>query len=67
METENFEVLNIKCGGCVEAIRNGLLALPGIDEVHVDQPTGRVAASGTGLSRQQISGALAELGYPERS
>ena len=59
-----LQASNIKCGGCVEAIRSGLTPLPGVDEVEVDIKTGAVAVTGEQLDEQHIVAVLAELGYP---
>jgi len=64
---EQFQVQNVKCGGCVIAIQTGLQELDGVSEVAVDIPSGQVTITGTALSREQLSAKLAALGYPERS
>ena len=63
---EQFQVQNVKCGGCVTAIQDGLQTLDGVSDVVVDIPTGQVTVTGTTLSRAQLSDKLAALGYPER-
>jgi len=63
---EQFQVQNVKCGGCVIAIQTGLQTLDGVSEVAVDIPSGQVTVTGTTLSRAQLSDKLAALGYPER-
>ncbi len=65
MGTEIFKVQNVKCGGCVKAIIDGLTALPQVEEVNVTVEDGRVTVSGDGISRPALAGKLAELGYPE--
>lgn len=65
MQTEEFTVSNVKCGGCASAIQNGLQGLPGVETVEVSVQDGRVTVTGEGLSREDLSGKLAELGYPE--
>jgi copper chaperone CopZ len=65
MQSEQFTVQNIKCGGCVSAIENGLKGLSGISEVTVTIEGGRVEVRGEALERAAISAKLAELGYPE--
>ncbi len=65
METEIFTVKNIKCGGCVANVQKGLQALPGVANVEVVIEGGQVTVTGTGLSREQITAKLGELGYPE--
>ncbi len=63
---EQFQVQNVKCGGCVSAIQTGLQALEGVTGVTVDIPSGQVDVTGTTLSRAELSAKLAALGYPER-
>ncbi len=62
---EEFTVQNVKCGGCVKAIREGLATLPGVREVEVTIDGGRVRVSGDQLERAALAARLAELGYPE--
>ena len=35
MQTEKFRVKNVKCGGCVSTIRQGLLTVAGVTAVDV--------------------------------
>jgi copper chaperone CopZ len=65
VQTEIFIVKNVKCGGCVSAIENGLKSLPGVAGVEVAIDGGKVTVSGDDLSREQIAARLQELGYPE--
>jgi copper chaperone len=65
MQTEQFTVRNVKCGGCVSAIESGLKGLAGVSEVRVTIDGGQVEVSGETLDRAQLSAKLAELGYPE--
>ncbi len=65
MQTEVFQVRNVRCQGCVTAIREGLAELAGVDEVEVSIEEGRVTVRGQGLERARIAEKLAALGYPE--
>jgi len=65
METEIFTVQNVKCGGCVNNIKEGLTAVSGIQNVTVTIETGLVQVEGESLSHEQIAQKLGELGYPE--
>lgn len=65
MMQETLQVQNVKCGGCVSAIREGLLTMNGVTQVQVDIPTGMVTVEGANLSRPALSEKLAQLGYPE--
>ncbi|MFP3873009.1 MAG: heavy-metal-associated domain-containing protein [Thiohalophilus sp.] len=63
-DTLQITARNIKCGGCVAAIENGLKTLPGINQVEVTIDSGLVRIEGDDLSEQAIRDKLAELGYP---
>lgn len=65
MSSEVFTVTNIKCGGCVSAIENGLKDMPGVESIEVVIDGGKVTVTGNNLSREQLSAKLSELGYPE--
>lgn len=66
MQTESFEVANVKCGGCAATIEKGLQGLAGVQDVQVDVTTGRVVVSGNDLARELMQNKLSELGYPIR-
>jgi copper chaperone len=61
-----IEVDNVKCGGCVTAIRQGLGELPGVDAVEVDIATGRVSIEAERDLGAELAQALRQLGYPPR-
>jgi copper chaperone len=61
-----LEVQNVKCQGCVSAIRDGLGKNPQVREVQVDVPTGRVTVETGDDVRAELSAALKALGYPEK-
>lgn len=65
MEQQTLNASNVKCAGCVKAIRDGLGGLPGVREVTVEQSTGVVTVHGHKLQRELLAAKLAELGYPE--
>lgn len=62
---ERFTVKNVKCGGCVKTIQDGLRALPGVAAVEVVIDGGKVTVEGDRLERAQLAAKLSELGYPE--
>ncbi|MDH3327563.1 MAG: heavy-metal-associated domain-containing protein [Gammaproteobacteria bacterium] len=66
MDTLNLKASNVKCGGCVSNIENGLQDVEGIDAVSVTIDGGKVSITGTNLNRDAISNKLIELGYPEQ-
>ncbi len=65
MTQESFTVQKVKCDGCADTIREGLLKLPGIESVEVDVPTGSVTVHGSELSREKLAAKLTTLGYPQ--
>ena len=65
MQTEEFTVLNVKCGGCTSTIEKGLGELPGVEEVSAVIEGGHVTVKGEGIQRELLANKLAELGYPE--
>ncbi len=65
MQTEQINVQNVKCAGCVSNIENGLKELPGVSEVEVVIDGGQVTVKGDALDRAEIAAKLKELGYPE--
>lgn len=65
MQTEKFQVKNVKCGGCVNTIRQGIQAMPGVAAVDVVIEGGAVTVKGEGLDRRALAAKLQQLGYPE--
>ena len=65
MQTEQFRVKNVKCGGCVNTIRQGLLGMEGVTAVEVVIEGGEVTVSGQSLDRAAVANKLGQLGYPE--
>jgi len=66
MESQKITVTNVKCGGCVANIKNGLATVDGVESVEVELASGVVDVSGS-ASREALTTKLAELGYPEVS
>lgn len=64
MDTQEFKVSNVKCGGCAATIKNGLSELTGVQAVEVDVASGGVVVNGD-AARSDLSAKLAELGFPE--
>lgn len=65
MQTELFNVQNVKCGGCTKAIEEGLASVAGVESVSAVIEGGEVRVEGEELSREALSHKLTELGYPE--
>lgn len=60
-----IEVENIKCGGCANSIRKGLLQDSRIRSVEIDIEGGKVSIDGEESARDEIAIELAHMGYPE--
>ena len=57
---------NVRCGGCVSTIKNGLQEIPGVAQVEVSIEGGVVTVDCDDALRPNLVAKLAELGYPER-
>lgn len=62
---QQFEVENIKCGGCVNSIKTALLKLEGVETIEVDKDIDTIELTGT-IERDLIIKKLNDLGYPEK-
>jgi copper chaperone CopZ len=62
---QQFEVENIKCGGCVNSIKTALLKLKGVESIEVDKDIDTIALTGT-IERDLVIKKLNDLGYPEK-
>jgi len=61
-----IEILNLKCGGCANSIKKGILSIEGIDEVSVELETSKVIVSTTNEDLLlKVKEKLASMGYPE--
>ncbi len=58
-------VENIKCGGCANSIRSGLIDQGLARAVEVDIARGEVQVAGNPEWRGRVADALARMGYPE--
>ena len=61
-----YEVENIKCGGCANSISHKLEAIPGVEKVSVDVENGMVEieAPESEELNQQVIESLNSMGYP---
>ena len=64
MSVVEIQASNIKCGGCVSSIQDGLKELDGITAVSVDIASNMVSVEGANLDSAAIEAKLAALGYP---
>lgn len=60
-----ISVENIKCGGCANSIRKGLLELDGVSAVEVEIEEGWVEVSASEALQPVIIKKLHVMGYPE--
>ena len=66
MTSLNFDVENIKCGGCENTIRKGLSAIAGVSEVQIDRDQQRITLVANEADRGTIAEKLRSMGYPEQ-
>lgn len=62
---QQFEVENIKCGGCMNSIKTALLKLNGVISVEINKEIDTVLVRGD-FNRETIVEKLNDLGYPEK-
>ncbi|MDP3312069.1 heavy-metal-associated domain-containing protein [Lutibacter sp.] len=61
-----IEILNLKCGGCVNSIKKGLLTVKGVNTVEVDLDKSIVSIdSNDEAILTSVKEKLATMGYPE--
>lgn len=63
---KTFEIVNLKCGGCVNTVKKGLLSIDGVDNVEVDLEASKVTVFTN--NEEVIANAktkLSKMGYPE--
>lgn len=59
-----IRVKGMSCEHCVAAVTKALLALPGVSQVQVDLPSGRVTfETAQTLSQEEIAQAIKAAGY----
>ncbi len=62
---QQFEVENIKCGGCMNSIKKALLKIEGVTGAEINKEIDTVIVSGK-VNRELIVDKLNDLGYPEK-
>lgn len=61
-----FEIVNLKCGGCVNTVKKGLLSIEGIDKVEVDLEASKVTVFNENEDViAKAKAKLSKMGYPE--
>jgi copper chaperone len=62
-----INVDNIKCGGCANSVRKGLLMNKNIKSVSIDIETGELEINAAkDLDLESVKSDLRKLGYPEK-
>ena len=61
-----IEILNLKCGGCANTIKKGIVSITGVSEVTVDLETSKIAVDTDDESViLSVKKKLSKMGYPE--
>jgi len=61
-----LEILNLKCGGCANTIKKGILSIEGVNEVNVEVETSKVTIDTIDeILITQVKEKLSKMGYPE--
>jgi copper chaperone CopZ len=64
MRTVDFQVENIKCGGCANSIKNGLMKMEGVEGISIDIEKGVVSATLQDfVDDDNVQRALHKMGY----
>ena len=63
--TTNIIIENLKCGGCANTIKKGILSLEHVEEVDINLETSEVKVSTSKEIISQIREKLSKMGYPE--
>lgn len=63
MATTDYAVTGMTCSHCERSITAEVSRLPGVTEVKVDIPAGRVSVAGDGVESSAVIGAIDEAGY----
>ena len=61
-----IEILNLKCGGCANTIKKGIVSIEGISDVMVDLESSKVTVDTDDESVVlSVKKKLSKMGYPE--
>jgi copper chaperone CopZ len=61
-----LEILNLKCGGCANSIKKGILTIDGVHDVTVELETSKVTVDTIDSSIiTEVKNKLSQMGYPE--
>lgn len=66
MQTTIIEIVNLKCNGCVNTVKKGVLDIKGIHNVEVDLENSKVTVPTADEELiAAVKAKLSKLGYPE--
>ncbi|NQV78361.1 MAG: heavy-metal-associated domain-containing protein [Lutibacter sp.] len=61
-----IEILNLKCGGCANTVKKGIIAIEGVNKVEVNVETSEVTIDAIDeLVIASVKNKLSSMGYPE--
>jgi len=61
-----LKILNLKCGGCANSIKKGILTIEGVDEILVDLESSKVSVNSNDETLiKKVKEKLSSMGYPE--
>lgn len=63
MAEKIYAVSGMSCGHCAASVTEEVMAVPGVTEVDVDVPAGRVTVRGESVSDDAVRDAIGEAGY----
>lgn len=63
MAEKIYTVSGMSCGHCAASVTEEVMAVPGVTEVDVDVPAGRVTVRGESVSDDAVRDAIGEAGY----
>ena len=64
--TTTIDILNLKCNGCVNTVKKGLLSIEGINEIDVDLENSKVfVPTDNEKVLYEVKAKLSKMGYPE--
>ena len=61
-----FDLMNVKCGGCGNSIRRAVLDIEGVSAARLDVDSGHLSVDAPESLRSAIAARLLKLGYPEQ-
>ncbi|MEN8124214.1 MAG: heavy metal-associated domain-containing protein [Bacteroidota bacterium] len=64
--TTTIDILNLKCKGCVNTVKKGLLSIKGVNEIDVDLENSKVIVPTDNKDILiEVKAKLSKMGYPE--